>query len=737
MSVQAIITETTGYVDGSQVRIMALYENKTVEGIVKVEPMKYDGANCSINPADIYEFCTPVTKWNLKELIAEYVTGMGIFNYGCIRTSGCTSGGCVPCSSWDGAAGSFKWGIAIRAYDPTKPGAPPNLVVTPQSGALNIKWDPVTNVDVFAYQVIVMDGSTVVAAGYTESTLRNVTVGNLTNGKSYTINVEALSHSYIFSATSSKTGTPAGATNAQVYNIQTTPESPKAGDSMTIKASIANTGPNGKVRAVFKVDGSQISDQNSTLNTYPGGGLWEPTAPYTMPNKTITITVEGYGWDGSKWVLTDTKSITRTPAAPSCTGVTLTPYSAAIKEGEKVTFTATVTPSTSPFTVQFKDRAGALLGSCTTSGGSCQFVWDSAGKTLGTYYVKAYVVEGSCVSTESVIELAPAIRQWNVNIYVRDANTNNPIEGASVTIGTQTKQTDAAGFVQFRVNEGSIYITISKTGYNTFTTTEPVFSDKTFNYTLAPVGVAKGSIKFVSVPSGAEIFVDGVDKGVKTPYTVTDIPAGKHTFCLKLTGYNDTCGEVTVVGGVTVEVYATLTPVTPTTGSLNIMSTPGGAAIYIDAAVQEPLTPATITNITPGSHTVKLTKEGYEDFSTTVTITAGTTSYLSATLKVLPGIGALEISSTPSGARVFIDDKDQELVTPATVTNLPSGSHAYKLVLAGYKDATGTFNIEAGKTATVAVTLKKEAAPSEAGRAVLGIGIIAVLGVTLYAATRD
>jgi hypothetical protein len=285
VSVQAIIADATGYAYGSQVEILALYENKTVEGFIKTEPMKYDGANCLINPADIFEgSIAPVTKWNLKRLISEYVTGMGIFNYGCIRTSGCKTGGtATPCTSWDTAAGSYKWGIPIRGYDPTKPNPPPNLVVTPQSGALNIKWDPVTNIEVFAYHVVVMDGSTVVEAGNTESTLRNVTVGDLTNGKTYTISVEALSHSRIFSVASSKTAIPAGATNAVVYNIYTTPDAPKAGDSITITAEIANTGPNGKVRAVFKVGGTQISDQNSTLNTYPGGGLWKPTAPYTLP----------------------------------------------------------------------------------------------------------------------------------------------------------------------------------------------------------------------------------------------------------------------------------------------------------------------------------------------------------------------------------------------------------------------------------------------------------------------
>ncbi|MBU0847727.1 PEGA domain-containing protein, partial [Patescibacteria group bacterium] len=128
------------------------------------------------------------------------------------------------------------------------------------------------------------------------------------------------------------------------------------------------------------------------------------------------------------------------------------------------------------------------------------------------------------------------------------------------------------------------------------------------------------------------------------------------------------------------------------------------------------------------------TRTGYEDFTTTVTITAGTTTYLSATMTVLPGIGTLEISSTPAGARVFIDGADAQKVTPATITNLSSGDHTYKLVLSGYKDATGTSTIEPGKTTTVSVSLTKAEAAIGAGT-ILGLGLlgVGVLGAVVYA----
>jgi len=743
------VVDATGFVSQNypgSVEMVVLYENKEIEGrtsdATRLTAFKYESNTCYYNPNLQYLSCAETTRWNLKARDTVPAEGLGIFNFGCVKVEYCPDRSCAYSScltSW--TQSSYKYDIPIRAYDPTKP-ALPSVTVTPLSGALKITWGAVTNVDVFCYKITLYDGTNPdtwawVEGGYTENTLRDITIGNLTNGKTYTVEIAAVSHSQVLGLIAGKTGVPVGATDPYVYNLYTTPVAPAAGSSFTINTEIANKGPNGKVRAVFKVGGTQISDQNSTLNTFPGGGLWSPTTTYTMPNSTITITVDAYGWDGTKWVLTHTNSITRSPGVTPCSGVTLTPFTASIQAGEKVTFTAAVTPSTSPFTVQFKDRAGTLLGTCTTSGGSCTYIWDSTGKPAGSYYVKAYVTEGNCVSTESVIQVSPALRQWNVNIYARDSVTATPIVGATVTIGTQSKATDATGLVTFRVDEGTIDISISKTGYNTFTTVELVFSDKTFNYSVSPTGIAKGNIHFVTVPVAADVYLDGSTQGVKTPITVSDMPAGEHTFTLKLAGYNDLTGPVTVVGGSTVEVYAVLTISTPGSGSLYINSTPVEADITIDGQIQTVKTPAIITNLTAGSHEVKLTRAGYEDLTKTVTITAGTTTYLNVSLTVLPGIGTLEISSTPAGARVFIDGADVQKVTPATITNLSSGDHTYKLVLSGYKDATGTSTIEPGKTTTVTVPLTKTEAKAGAGMflgiSLLGLGVLGAVVV----ATRE
>ncbi len=67
-------------------------------------------------------------------------------------------------------------------------------------------------------------------------------------------------------------------------------------------------------------------------------------------------------------------------------------------------------------------------------------------------------------------------------------------------------------------------------------------------------------------------------------------------------------------------------------GSLSVTSNPPGATIYIDG-VRQGISPATIPGISPGSHTLTLKLEGYEDLTLPVSISAGSTQYYSSALK--------------------------------------------------------------------------------------------------------
>jgi hypothetical protein len=505
----------------------------------------------------------------------------------------------------------------------------------------------------------------------------------------------------------------------------------KAGDITIIKADISNSGPSGKVRVIFKIDGAVVTggDQNNpNLGTFPGGGLWSPSVTYTMPNRNVTLVVEAHGWDGTKWILSDTKTLTISVTAPVCTSISLSPFSASLDPfstdptKKKVTLTATVTPITTSFPVIFKDSTGLVLGTCNTSisTGKCIYVFDSTGKSAGTYYITA--ITGACQSTSAVIEVAAPISQWTLGMLIKDINTGMVVTGATVLVATagkpsQTKTTNGTGSVSFIIDQGSVSITISKSGYNTLTDSIFVFNNVSKLYELMPTppppppgGVpVPGSIQFVSIPVGARVYIDGTDTSQVTPITISNISSGVHNFTLKLSGYNDLSGTTTVQSGSVVSVYVTMTVSTPTTGSLNITSHPVmGAKIFIDNRDTELTTSAStrITEIPPGNHTYKLTLSGYKDATGPFLINAGSTTFLDIELTPLPTVGSVEITSTPSGARIYLDETNTNRVTPASILNLSAGSHSYKLILSGYRDATGNFNIIAGQTISVDVILE-------------------------------
>jgi len=74
------------------------------------------------------------------------------------------------------------------------------------------------------------------------------------------------------------------------------------------------------------------------------------------------------------------------------------------------------------------------------------------------------------------------------------------------------------------------------------------------------------------------------------------------------------------------------TSTTPTTGIIEVNSTPAGAKIYLDGVDTGMATPFTITNVGAGSHVIKLDAFHYKVWEETVIITANETTYLNPIL---------------------------------------------------------------------------------------------------------
>ncbi|GEM_PF-2070969 len=211
-----------------------------------------------------------------------------------------------------------------------------------------------------------------------------------------------------------------------------------------------------------------------------------------------------------------------------------------------------------------------------------------------------------------------------------------------------------------------------------------------------PSNALGGNISVSSTPSGANIYLDGSYKGT-TPKTLTEVSASSHTIKLTLNEYDDWTTNVNVVEGSTATVSATLIKT-----AISVSSTPSGAKIYLDGTYKG-VTPFTITRVSAGSHTVKLTLNEYDDWTTNVNVVEGNTATVSATLLKT----TISISSTPFGAKIYLDGTYKG-ITPLNIIQVPSGSHTIKLTLDQYDDWTTTVNAIEGTTTTVSANLTKK-----------------------------
>ena len=130
--------------------------------------------------------------------------------------------------------------------------------------------------------------------------------------------------------------------------------------------------------------------------------------------------------------------------------------------------------------------------------------------------------------------------------------------------------------------------------------------------------------------SGYFTYAFRVDMPPGTYYVTISSPSVKNTYRT----------AITVVPPVTPSVNVTSSPTTSTgmatdAGTLSLSSNPAGAAVYVDSAAMG-VTPITLANIAPGTHTVEIRSPGYLTFSLQVTVNAGETTSLSPALVKSP-----------------------------------------------------------------------------------------------------
>jgi serine/threonine protein kinase len=144
-----------------------------------------------------------------------------------------------------------------------------------------------------------------------------------------------------------------------------------------------------------------------------------------------------------------------------------------------------------------------------------------------------------------------------------------------------------------------------------------------------------------TTPPGASVTLDGVDRGL-TPLALRDIPYGRYHVEVGHVGYRTHSENVTLsidlkvaAIGIGLRSIEEGVPATQAVCSIAVESRPPGARVVIDRNVVG-ITPAVVSDLVAGRYQVRLERDGYQSWVTTVDVSESNQLRITASLEHLP-----------------------------------------------------------------------------------------------------
>jgi len=221
-----------------------------------------------------------------------------------------------------------------------------------------------------------------------------------------------------------------------------------------------------------------------------------------------------------------------------------------------------------------------------------------------------------------------------------------------------------------------------------------------------------GRIVVTSQPQGAKVYLDNVYRGT-TPLNLDRVTAGQHRIKLVMAGYQDWSSYVSVSPSRTTTVSADLVPL-PAYGSISVYCNQSNARIYLDGSYQKRTSAnksVKIKNIREGYHEILITKDGYQDWMSTIMVAANQTRMVSAYL--VPEIsynGSIAVYCNVSGAKIFVNGTYKTTTSfsqPKILEEFRERTYEITLIKDGYRTWVEDIWVYAGETTSLYVEMIK------------------------------
>ena len=266
-----------------------------------------------------------------------------------------------------------------------------------------------------------------------------------------------------------------------------------------------------------------------------------------------------------------------------------------------------------------------------------------------------------------------------------------------------------------RVTAGQNQIKLVKTGYQDWSSYVSVSPSRTTTVSadLVPFP-AYGSISISCNQSSARIFLDGTYK--KRTYSsravvLEDVEKGYHELLITKTGYKDWSKKVYVSSSKTRKVVVNLIK-QAVDGSISVYCNQGNAKIYLDGSYKKRTSAnksVEIKKVGEGYHELLITKDGYQDWISTIMVAANQTYMISAYL--VPEIsydGSIAVYCNVNGAKIFVNGTYKVASSssqPKILEELTEKEYEITLIKDGYRTWVEDIWVYAGETTSIYVEM--------------------------------
>ena len=268
-----------------------------------------------------------------------------------------------------------------------------------------------------------------------------------------------------------------------------------------------------------------------------------------------------------------------------------------------------------------------------------------------------------------------------------------------------------------RVNSGQHHIKLAMTGYQDWSNyiSVPPSQTRTVSTNLIPLAVY-GSISISCNQSSAEIFLDGVYKN-RTYSTrsveLVDVEKGYHELLVTKKGYKDWSKRVYVSSSQTTKTVVNLVSQV-LDGSISVYCNEGNAKINLDGKYIKRTSAnksVELNNIGEGYHELLITKDGFQDWISTIMVRTNQTYMVSAYLvSEINYNGSIAVYCNVNGAKIFLNGtyKAATLASqPKILEEIKEGEYEITLVKDGYRSWVQDIWVYSGEAASLYIEMNE------------------------------